>query len=189
MLKPLAIGVVGVGLGLWSADALLAHGGPFGVASVGPWRIASQAGAADADPYERAVLSRSGEIPIAIGEGLQLVARLDDAGRKLDGHCVYRVFPHAPAARYWTLGVVNGAGFPIDNPAHRTVFRSSEILRAGDGSFAIVVSPVAAPGNWLPVDGVGTFSLVLRLYDTPLSVAGDEIENSAAPTIERERCL
>ena len=43
-----------------------------------------QGGPLDADPYTRAALERSGEIPLALGEGLQLDARVDSAGRALD---------------------------------------------------------------------------------------------------------
>ena len=108
---------LGLALGLWSSRAILATGAPFGAVDIGPWRVAAKAGSTDADPYTRAELERSGEIPLALGEGLQLVARADDTGRPLNARCVYRVGPHTPAARYWTLSVVDREGFPIENAA------------------------------------------------------------------------
>jgi hypothetical protein len=188
LLKAIVAAVVGLGLGLWATQVMLANGGPFNVVSLGAWNVATKAGAIDADPYTRASLERSGEIPLALGEGLQLIARVDDEGRRLDARCVYRIGPHTPAARYWTLGLVDRKGIPIENPAERYVFRSSEILREGDGSFSIFVSASAHSGNWLPLGAQKTFALVLRLYDSPLSATAGGIEKAAAPRILRESC-
>ena len=138
--------------------------------------------------YTRAILERSGEIPLALGEGLQLVARVDDARRPLDARCSYRVGSRAPAARYWTLSLVDREGFPVENAAGRYGFRSSEILRDGDGGFSIFVSASARGGNWLPIGAPDPFALVLRLYDSPLSATAGGIEKSAAPSIVREGC-
>ncbi len=181
-------GAIGVALGLWASRAILADGGPFGVVAIGPWRVAAKAGSLEADPYTRAGLERSGEIPLALGEGLQLVARIDDARRPLDGRCSYRVGSRAPAARYWTLSVVDREGFPVENATGRYGFRSSEILRDADGGFSIFVSASAHAGNWLPIGAPGPFALVLRLYDSPLSATAGGIEKSAAPSIAREGC-
>ncbi len=179
---------VGLALGLWASRAILADGVAFGVVAIGPWNVAAKAGSLDADPYTRAELERSGEIPLALGEGLQLVARADDAGRPLDARCTYRVGSHTPAARYWTLSLVDRAGFPIENAMGRYGFRSSELLRDADGAFSIYVSASAHAGNWLPIGAPERFALVLRLYDSPLSAMAGGIEKSAAPSIVREGC-
>jgi hypothetical protein len=189
LLKAALAALAGLALGLWSAREMLADGGPFDAVKVGAWSVATKAGAADADPYTRASLARAGEIPLAAGEGLRLIARDDDEGAKLSARCVYKIGPRTPAARYWTLGVVDGAGFPIENAAGRYVLRSSEILRDGDGSFAIYVSAEAHSGNWLPIGAPVRFALVLRLYDSPLSAASGGIEKAAAPSVHRESCL
>ena len=75
----------------------------------------------------------------------------------------------------------------IVNPAHRAGFQSREILRAPDGSFTITVSPVVAPGNWLPTGHVENLQLVLRLYDTPLTTAAD-FTNMDMPSIDKVSC-
>ena len=188
-IKALLTAIASLALGVWATWAMLANGSPFDVVRIGAWSVATKAGAIDADPYTRASLERSGEIPLALGEGLQLVARVDDAGRRLDPRCVYRVGPRAPAARYWTLGVVDAKGFPIENPAGRYVLRSSEILRDANGRFSIWVSAIAHAGNWLPVGAPGRFALALRLYDSPMSATAGGIEKAAAPEITRENCL
>jgi hypothetical protein len=179
---------VGLGGGVGLSELSLANGGFFGATSIGPWRVSTKAGAVDADPYTRAALERSGEIPIALGEGLQFVARVDDKGSPLRAACSYIVGTHTPAARYWTLSLVDRHGFPVENPARRYGFRSSEILRAGDQSFEIAVSADAHSGNWLPIGAGGNFALVLRLYDSPLSATAAGIEKAAMPNIAIERC-
>ena len=189
LIKAFVAAALGLALGIWLTERLIADGGPFDVARVGAWNIALSAGAIDADPYTRASLARNGEIPIALGEGLRLIAETDDAGRTLEPRCVYRIGPRAPAARYWTLELADLEGFPIENPAERYVFRSSEILRERDGTFAIWVSAAAHSGNWLPIGARRPFELVLRLYDSPLSATAGGIEKTAAPSVQRESCL
>jgi len=181
-------GAIGLALGLWLSALALSNGGLFDSADLGPWRVAVHAGSLDADPYVRASLERSGALPLAVGEGLELVARADDDGRALDPRCVYRVGPHAPAARYWTLSLVDDDGLPIENPAGRYGFRSSELMRAENGDFAIVVSATASPGDWLPIGAPRPFALALRLYDSPLAATAGDIEKAAAPHIRRIAC-
>jgi hypothetical protein len=188
LIKAFLAAALSLAIGLAITERMLRNGGPFDVVKIGAWNIATRAGATDADPYTRASLERSGEIPLALGEGLQLIARDDDLGRALDPRCAYRLGPRAPSARYWTLELVDLDGFPVDNPANRNVFRSSEILREADGSFSIWVSATAHAGNWLPIGAAGAFSLVLRLYDSPISATSGGIEKTTAPTIAREGC-
>ena len=165
-------------------------GGPFDVVSLGAWSVATRAGAIDADPYTRAALERSGEIPLALGEGLRLIALVDDDGRPLKARCVYRVAPRTPAARYWTLENCRSqriSGSTIRREIY-LVFCSSEIMRESDGSFAIYVSAAAHAGNWLPIGANQPFALALRLYDFPLSATAGGIEKAAAPAVTRKFC-
>ena len=189
LIKTLAALAAGLALGLWSARASLTDGGFFSVKKIGVWSVALEAGTSEADPYARASLERSGEIPLALGEGLQFIARVDDSGASLDSNCLYEVGARAPPARYWTLSVVDDEGFLLDNPAQRYGFRSSEILWAANGDFHIAVAASAQPGNWLPSGGAPKFALVLRLYDSPVSATAGGIEPSALPTIARKACL
>lgn len=182
------LGLAGLALGLWTTQAALTGTLPISLDRLGPWRIPLRAGATDADPYARARVERSGEIPLGLGEGLRLAAAVDSDGRGLDGRCLYRVGPHAPPARYWTLGVEDDFGFPVENGAGRYVLRSSEILREPDGGFSIALSPRAQPGNWLPTGGQGAFVLALRLYDPALTGLNASADAAGAPRIERIKC-
>ncbi len=179
---------IGVAVGLAASAYALSGASPFDRVRLGAWEIEPHAGSLDADPYTRARVERSGEIPLAVGEGLRLIAREDDDGRPLDARCVYQVGPHVPSARYWTLSVVDPEGWPIENAAQRYGFRSSEILRAANGDFTISISTEAAPGNWLPIGAPGRFALALRLYDTPLGATAGGIERSATPRVARIGC-
>jgi hypothetical protein len=187
LVKALLAAAVALALGLWITQTTLSDGGPFDIVEIGPWRIATRAGAIDADPYTRAGLEQRGEIPLAQGEGMQLLALRDGSGRPLDPRCTYSVGPHAPAARYWSLELADLDGVPIETPAERYGFRSSEVLRDPDGDFVIWVSATAHAGNWLPIGVARPFQLVLRLYDSPISATAG-VDAAAAPKIHRESC-
>ena len=187
LIKGLLAAAAALALGLLSTQMTLRNGGPFDIVEVGPWRIATRAGAVDADPYTRAGLEQRGEIPLALGEGLQLIAHDDDSGRPLDPRCVYSISPHAPPARYWSLELVDLQGFPIENPADRYVLRSSEMLRDPNGGFVVWASAAAHAGNWLPIGANRPFALVMRLYNSPISATAG-VDPASAPKIRREAC-
>ncbi|WP_158818712.1 DUF1214 domain-containing protein [Methylocapsa sp. S129] len=188
LIKALIACVVGLALGLWATALSLRSGRGFDATTIGAWTVSEKAGAPDADPYTRAGLERSGEIPLAAGEGLQFIARADDTGAALNSRCTYLVGRVTPPARYWTLSLVDRQGFPVENPAARYGFRSSEIVRDADGGFVIAVAASAHSGNWLPIGSEGRFALALRLYDSPVSATAGAIEKTAMPRISRESC-
>jgi hypothetical protein len=175
-------------LGLGSAYWSVSRGYPFGRVRVGVWETALRVGSREADPYARAVVARGAEIPLATGEGLSLTATRDDAGRPLDTRCVYRVGSTAPQARYWTITLSDEDGRPISSELQRSGFTSSEVLRDGDGKFAIVLSRQPVPGDWLRMPDAGQPRLVLRLYDTPVAAGTAALDARTLPGIERLEC-
>jgi hypothetical protein len=188
LLIDIAIAVaIAVLLGFATAWYAVDRGFLFGGLSVGPWEAWPGAGSPDADPYSIARLARTGEVPLGAGEGLAFTAIADQDGAPLAGNCTYRLDGQTPAARLWTLTAYDGDGRLMANPARRTGFHSREILRRQDGSFVISVSNRVQPGNWLPVSTDGPFSLVYRLYDTPLTTAG-EASDTMMPRVVREDC-
>lgn len=182
----IAIAIAAV-VGLATAWLAVDRGFVFGGINVGPWEAWPRAGSPDADPYSIARLARTGEVPLGAGEGLAFTALTDQTGAPLTGNCAYRLDGQTPAARLWTLTAYDGKGSLMTNPARRTGFHSREILRRLDGSFAIAVSSEVQPGNWLPIATTGPFSLVIRLYDTPLTTGG-EVSDDMMPRILREAC-
>lgn len=170
--------IVAAAVGLGVTYLALTRGAAFGALTIGSWTAWPKTGTADADPYARASVARSGQLPIALGDGVAFTAQSDDNGKPLDGRCDVVLSGVTPAARFWTLTLYNLNGELVSNSIGRFGFSSQEIVRHADGSFDIVVAPRASPGNWLPTGGVERYTLALRLYDTAVGVstkAGREI--------------
>ena len=186
--KFLLAGLIGLLIGLGVTFAALRNGVGFGAVRAGPWTAWPKVGAANIDPYQRAALTRSGEIPLGASEGVSFLAQNDSAGNRLDGACDYTVSGQTPQARYWTLTAMTSEGRLFANPAHRNGFTSSEILRAADGGFSIALSTNARPGNWLPLAYRKDFILVLRLYETEFSAGALAFEPANLPVIVKGFC-
>ena len=175
-------------IGLGATWLTLTRGVAFGSMTIGAWTAWPKTGSVNIDPYARATISRTGALPIGVGDGVAFFARTDDAGNVLDGRCTFTVNGMTPAARYWTVTLYDAQGRLVANTIDRHGFTSAEIVRDGAGDFAITVAPRARPGNWLPSGGVEQFVLVWRLYDTPIGVASLTTKEGPMPAIARRTC-
>ena len=175
-------------VGLGTTWLTLTRGVAFGALSIGAWTAWPKSGSVDIDPYARAIVSRTGQLPVGTGDGVAFYARSDDAGNAFDGRCTFVISGSTPAARYWTLTLYDAEGRPVANTIDRHGFTSAEIVREADGRFAISVAPRARPGNWLPTGGIEQFVLVWRLYDTPIGVATRTTKEGPMPSIARKDC-
>jgi hypothetical protein len=180
--------VVAAVVGLGTTYFALSRGAAFGALSIGSWTAWPKSGTPDADPYARATIARTGQLPMALGDGVSFSARSDDGGHPLDGRCNVLVSGVTPAARYWTLTLYTVTGALVPNSVGRYGFTSEEIVRNTDGSFAIIVAPRANPGNWLPTGGIERYELVLRFYDTAIGVATRASREVAMPAIKTGSC-
>ena len=185
LLSLLAAMALSLALGLGSAWYMIAAPRT-GTVDVGVWRALPTIDAATADPYARARIARSGEIGMGAGEGLTFVTRTDSRGDALIATCDYRLSGRSPAARLWTLSAEDEKGRPGVTPEGRAHLDNRNLLRDGEGRFAIALSARARPGNWLPTPTTGAHTLVLRLYDTPIALASGQLPQ--LPVIEREAC-
>jgi hypothetical protein len=176
--------LIGLGSAYWAVKDTY----PFGTVRASTWIAAPRVGSREVDPYAKAVVARSAEIPLATGEGLMLTATGDEAGRALDTHCTYRIGLVTPQARYWTVTLYGDDGHPVVSELQRSGFTSAEILRDGDGRFAITISREPMPGNWLRMPETGRPSVVLRLYDTPVAAGSAALDPRTLPVIERLGC-
>ena len=88
-----------------------------------------------------------------------------------------------PQARFWTLTLYDPEGKLVANSVNRYGFTSQEVVRNSDGSFDITVAPRARSGNWLPTGGIERYTLVLRLYDSPVGVATRAGRETPMPSI------
>jgi len=159
----------------------------FGTLDIGRWQAWVVAGTPDADPYTRANIARTGQVPLGAAEGLAFTAQRDDTGERLDGRCRYRIVGDTPTARLWTLSVVDANGRLTPNPTGRLFISSRDIVRDAEGRIDVRVSRTVEPGNWLPLGTDGAFSLILRFYDTPAASA-NVLGTMVMPDIKREGC-
>jgi hypothetical protein len=175
-------------VGLGATYLALTRGAAFGALTIGSWTAWPKTGTLDADPYARATIARTGQLPIALGDGVSFTARSDDSGKLLDGRCDVILSGITPAARFWTLTLYNVKGELVANAINRYGFTSQGIVRHADGSFAIVMGPRANPGNWLPSGGVERYTLILRFYDTAVGVSTKAGREIPMPAISTRSC-
>jgi hypothetical protein len=179
---------VAAAVGLGMTQLALTRGTAFGGVTIGVWTAWPKSGTPGIDPYARAMVARTGELPVGSGDGVAFFATGDETGRLFDGRCVLVVSGTTPAARFWTVTLYDLDGRLVPNPASRYGFTSQEIVRRADGSFEIVVGPRARPGNWLPTGGIDRYVLVLRLYDTPIGVATRSAREAPMPAVRERSC-
>ena len=175
-------------VGLGATYLALTRGAAFGSLTIGSWSAWPKTGTADADPYARATIARTGQLPIALGDGDSFTAQADDNGRFLDGRCDVILSGVTPAARFWTLALYNKNGDLVANSINRFGFTSQEIVRHADGSFDIAIAPRANPGNWLPTGGIERYVLLLRFYDTAVGVSTKAGREVPMPSISTRSC-
>jgi hypothetical protein len=180
--------LIAAAIGLGATWLTLTRGVAFGALTIGAWTAWPKSGSVDIDPYARAIIARSGELPTGVGDGVAFYAHTDDAGDNFDGRCTFTISGLTPAARYWTLTLYDPEGRLVANTIDRHGFTSEEIVRDADGRFAITAAALARPGNWLPTGGIEKFVLVWRLYDTPIGVATRTAKEGPMPAIVRKGC-
>ena len=127
-------------VGLGSTYMTATRGTDLGTLTIGAWTARPKTGTADVDPYSRASIARSGELPVGTGDGVAFSATTDDRKKPLDGRCDVVVSGVTPAARFWTLTLYDTKGHLVANSLQRYGFTSQEIIRGADGAFEIRVA-------------------------------------------------
>jgi hypothetical protein len=178
---------IAAAIGLGSTWYALTQSLAFGALELGAWKGNPHNGTSGIDPYARAVISRNGELPVGIGDGVAFTAATDDKGRPLDGRCDVTVHGTTPPARYFTLTLYTPAGQLVANSLNRHGFTSQELVRDAAGEFEITVSPRVRPGNWLPTGGIENYVLMMRFYDTSLGIATRAGREAPMPAIRVTR--
>ncbi|MCX7341843.1 MAG: DUF1214 domain-containing protein [Hyphomicrobiales bacterium] len=173
--------------GIGSTAVMLGERPPLGAYRLGPWQTFPRIGSSEVDPYGRALLARGPHLPLAVGEGIRLNARTDDAGAPLTGSCSYRVVGNSIPSRGWTLAVVDLADRALTGP-DAAALSDADLVTSESADILITVSSRIAAGNWLRVPQAGRFGLVLRFYDTPLAASLGQLSPGFLPRIERIIC-
>lgn len=179
---------VAAAVGLSATWLATTRGLAFGAISLGAWTANPKVGTSEIDPYARAVIARTGELPLGSGDGIAFVARTDDSGQRLNGRCDVILSGSTPAARYWTLSLYDLEGRLVPNSINRQGFTSQEIVRRNDGTFEIAVAPRPRAGNWLPTAAIERYMLVLRLYDAASGVVSRQGRETPMPSISVRSC-
>jgi hypothetical protein len=175
-----------VGLGLTWMTAT--RGTDLGTLTIGAWTARPRTGTSEIDPYARASIARSGELPVGTGDGVAFTATSDDRKRLLDGRCDIVVSGVTPPARFWTLTLYDTKGRLVPNALQRYGFTSQEIVRGVDGAFEVRIASRSRAGNWLPTGAIERYVLMLRLYDTPVGVATRTQRDAPMPAIATVGC-
>ncbi|WP_275789645.1 DUF1214 domain-containing protein [Pararhizobium gei] len=179
---------VAFGAGIASAVYALRATVGFGAIALGPWVAFPDAQTEKTDPYAKAHRARAGKLLLGGAEGLQFTAAQDSNGARLSADCSYDITGVTPPARFWTLYATDAGDRPLKTgPALPGALNARTVLRQPDSSLVIHVSPVAQPGNWLAVQRVGPFKLVLTLLDTPTAGSSGVIDLTM-PKIVRTGC-
>jgi len=176
----------GVGLGLTWTTAT--RGVELGTLTIGSWTARPRSGSNEIDPYARASIARSGELPIGTGDGITFTANSDDNKKLLDGRCDVVISGVTPPARFWTLTLYDTKGRLVANTLERYGFTSQEVVRSADGAFEIRIAARSRAGNWLPTSAIDRYVLALRLYDTPVGVATRSQKDAPMPAIATTSC-
>jgi hypothetical protein len=177
--------MVAAAIGLGSTWVALTRGAGFDTLRIGAWTARPKSGTADIDPYARAVIARSGALPVSLGDGVSFVTSTDDGRLPLDGRCDVVISGTTPSARYFTVTLYDPDGRLVPNSLDRHGFTSEELYRNQDGTFDITAAPRARPGNWLPTGGVERYVLVLRFYDTAVGIATRAEREAPMPAVKR----
>jgi hypothetical protein len=120
-------------VGLGATWMTATRGTDLGTLTIGAWTARPKTGTADVDPYSRASIARSGELPVGTGDGVAFSATTDDRKKPLDGRCDVVVSGVTPAARFWTLTLYNTKGHLVANSLQRYGFeRYALMLRLYD---------------------------------------------------------
>lgn len=180
---------IALGLGFGATWLAIHNGHGFSRIDAGVWSTWTKAGSIDADPYTKAIIAVSGEIPLQAVEGLTFVSQKDDDGAAFLPQCTYVISGTLPAARLFVLTAYTFDGQLIANNALHYSLTSNEIVRDHAGNFEIIVSATVQPGNWLPVHKTQPFKLFLRLYDASVGRTAPEIQASIVLKTFKKGCI
>ena len=122
--------IIATAVGLGATWMTATRGTDLGTLTIGAWTARPRTGTAEVDPYSRASIARSGELPVGTGDGVAFSATTDDRKKPLDGRCDVVVSGVTPAARFWTLTLYDSKGHLVANSLQRYGFTSQEIIRS-----------------------------------------------------------
>lgn len=176
-----------IGFGLTALS--LSTGSGLSAKRIGGWKSWKDAGHLNADPYTRAYIAKTGQLPLPPQIAQTYYALYDNAHRRLHTSCTYVVDSSAVSAKWWTIAAYDHKGQIFKNDLKRYSFNTGSAMIKFNGGFRIFLSQTVQPANWLPLGDHGPFVLVFRLYRKQMSDA--QIKNNgevSLPLIKRVSC-
>jgi len=116
--------IVAAVVGLGATWIALTRGTAYGGVNIGAWTAWPKNGTPGIDPYARAMMARTGELPVGSGDGVAFYANADDSAQPLDGRCDVLLSGITPQARFWTVTLYDPDGRLVANSAQRQGFTS-----------------------------------------------------------------
>lgn len=181
---------IAVATGVQTSRALISHGSPFSTTAYGPWMRWTSAGRADADPYTRAHLMKTGMLRFSSDSAATYEANSDTQGAYLHSSCDYVLEGPYANGEWWSIAVFDSGGNMIANDAQRYAFTSDTVAANPDGAYIVTLGRDARPGNWLPTGGAGRIIVVFTLLDPATGISDTERAEryKLLPEIRRENC-
>ncbi len=153
----------------------------------GPWQRLTTLGATNTDPYSRVFQHMSRQLPMSNAEGRVYVARYDDDNQPLDPKCSYSIEGDIPAARLFTLRAETIDGqLIIAQAPFQSAIHSDQMLFIGT-RFAVSVSALTQPNNWLALKTTEPFKLILSYYDVAV-INHDTGNSTSLPRVKKGSC-
>jgi len=156
--------IVSIFLGLGLTSLSLSIGSGMATDRQGSWKSWKNSGHVNADPYTRAYIAKTGQLPLPPQIAQTYYALYDNAHRRLHTSCTYLIESPTVEAKWWTLAVYDYNGKIFENPLKRYSFNAESAMIRFQGGFNIYASQTPQPENWLPISKLGPFILVYRLY-------------------------
>lgn len=173
--------------GFGATWALIQDSHGFQQVKLNAWSLWIKAGSQNADPYTKAIIAISSEIPLQAAEGIELVATQDDDGNAFSPNCTYTLSGTLPVAQFWTLTAYTKNGQIAPNIASRYSLTSAEIVRDETADFEVSIGASLQSGNWLPVAPL-PYQLILRLYDASTGTSRPELQAAIHLKIVKKSC-
>lgn len=179
--------VLGLALGLISAQKIIGgHKGLFNKQH-GPWVNWPTAGTRSSNPYVRAHFLMQNRLPISQFEVTELETTSDSNGKTLDADCSYEISGPTQKARWWSLYTYSTDASPLKLGAQPQSIASRQIISKRGGQFVVKLSRQPQTGNWITPSTGNDLVLVLRHYNPRQSIT-NQFNFKGLPTILRKEC-
>lgn len=184
--------MLGTGLGVVSALAMLNQGMKIGREDVQGWVGSHVSGDKTADPYSRALVARAGLLALTQAETLYFNRTTDETGKPLRAECTYQLEGGPQPARWWSVTIYAADNYlPIngDNAQSADATRVAQAAKPSDGGqWTVQVSPQKGDAvHWISSKNSGKFALTIRLYN-PADSARKDFKSIALPRIKTLSC-